>query len=269
MDLRRYLNRLAFWREERCARDGLELARSEVASLLRGGAGGDVTRLGPRPEQRLVLYELENCPFSRRVREALSMLDLDIDVRPCPKGADLHRGELLSIGGRPQIPALLDPNTMAVIYGADTIVEYLFDRYGSGKPPLSARLGSLATATSRLASVTRGPIATEARASDRPEVPLELWSYEASPECRLVREALSAYGLPYVLYNAARGSPKLGHLAALSRGRGVPLLIDPNRDVVLQGARSIRAYLREAYAHSTNAERWTPAPAGRKAEAPA
>jgi glutathione S-transferase len=267
MDLSKYLNRLAFWLESRRARHGLELAHSEVASLLRAGAGSDVTKLGPRPEQRLVLYDQENCPHSRRVREALSMLDLDVDVRPCPKGADTHRGELLSIGGRLEIPALLDPNTMAVVYGADPIVEYLFERYGSGKPPLSARFGTFATATSRLASATRGAGATEARAAAQPELPLELWSYEASPESRLVREALASYGLPYVLYNAARGSPKRAYLATLSNGRGVPVLIDPNRDVVLQGAGPIRTYLRETYARTVAADPGGPELSRRSAEA--
>ena len=268
MELSKYLNRLAFWRQSRRARHGLELAHSEVASLLRAGAGADVTRLGPRPEQRLVLYELENCPHSRRVREALSMLDLDVEIRPCPRGADSHRGELLSIGGRQQIPALLDPNTMAVVYGADPIVEYLFERYGSGKPPLSARFPTLATATSRLASATRGAATIEARASAQPELPLELWSYEASPEARLVREALASYGLPYVLYNAARGSPKRAYLATLSNGRGVPVLVDPNEDVVLQGAGPIRIYLRETYARpAAAADPGTPEPSGRSAEA--
>ena len=269
MDLSKYLNRLAFWRESRGARHGLELAHSEVASLLRAGAGGGVTSLGPRPEQRLVLYELENCPHSRRVREALSMLDLDAEIRPCPKGAVSHRGELLSIGGRQQIPALLDPNTMAVVYGADPIVEYLFEHYGSGKPPLAVRFGTLATATSRLASAMRGAAETKARASEQPELPLELWSYEASPEARLVREELASYGLPYVLYNAARGSPKRAYLATLSNGRGVPVLIDPNSDVVLQGAGPIRTYLRETYARTSALEPNAANPSGRSAEAPA
>jgi glutathione S-transferase len=259
MELSKHLNRLRFWRDSRRAHRDLELARSEVTSLLRAGAGSGVTKLGPRPEKRLVLYELETCPDSRRVREALSMLDIDVDIRPCPSGAEVHRRELESIGGKPEIPALLDPNTMAVVHGADPIIEYLFVCYGAGKPPLSLRLGPLAAATSRLASAMRGKTPS-LRAADRPEQPLELWSYEASPESRLVRETLSAYGLPYVLYNAARGSPKRRRLAALSNGRGVPLLIDPNRDVVMHGATNIRAYLRETYARPAIAEPVTPDP---------
>jgi glutathione S-transferase len=254
MELSKRLNRLLFWRDPRRARRDFELAGSEVASLLRAGAGAGVTKLGPRPDKRLVLYELENCPYSRRVREALSMLDLDVDVRPCPRGADEHRLELESIGGKQEIPALLDPNTMAVVHGADPIIEYLFTNYGAGKPPLSLRLGPIAAATSRLASAMRGESVTNVRAAERPEQPLELWSYEASPESRLVRETLATYGLPYVLYNAARGSPKRRRLHRLSEGRGVPLLIDPNRDVVLHGAGNIRAYLRDTYARPTIAE---------------
>ena len=40
--------------------------------------------------------------------------------------------------------------------------------------------------------------------------PLELYSFEASPFCRLVREALSSLELPYRLTNVGRGSPSRG-----------------------------------------------------------
>jgi hypothetical protein len=39
-----------------------------------------------RPKIPLELYEFEGCPFCRKVREAIIILDLDPIVYPCPKG---------------------------------------------------------------------------------------------------------------------------------------------------------------------------------------
>ena len=41
-----------------------------------------------------------------------------------------------------------------------------------------------------------------------PEKPLELFSFEASPFCRIVREAMTSLEIPYVLRNVAQGSEK-------------------------------------------------------------
>ena len=64
----------------------LDVASSALVSLLRLGAGRAVGGLGPRPDKRLELYEFEACPFCRKVREALTMLDLPVLVHACPKG---------------------------------------------------------------------------------------------------------------------------------------------------------------------------------------
>jgi len=39
----------------------------------------------------LKLYEFEACPFCRKVREAMSALDLDVLMFPCPKGGERYR----------------------------------------------------------------------------------------------------------------------------------------------------------------------------------
>lgn len=63
------------------------------ASVVRFPLGYRVSGLGPRPETRLELYEYEGCPFCRKVREAVSMLDLTVLVRPTPKGGERFRPE--------------------------------------------------------------------------------------------------------------------------------------------------------------------------------
>ena len=69
----------------------LEILGGFIGSGLRLAAGMSVGKLGPRPEKRLTLWDFERCPHSRIVREALSTLDLDAEVRPSPKGGTRFR----------------------------------------------------------------------------------------------------------------------------------------------------------------------------------
>ena len=57
----------------------LDVASSWTASVLRLGLGLAASHAGPRPAKTLELYEFEGCPFCRKVREALTMLDLWTD----------------------------------------------------------------------------------------------------------------------------------------------------------------------------------------------
>ena len=70
---------------------GLESTRVEVH--LRIGSGMAVGRPGPRPAKLLELYEFEACPFCRKAREALSILDLEAMIYPCPKGGPRFRAD--------------------------------------------------------------------------------------------------------------------------------------------------------------------------------
>ena len=47
----------------------------------------------------LELYEFESCPFCRKVRDALTELDLEAMIYPCPKGGSVFR-ELLKTTSR-------------------------------------------------------------------------------------------------------------------------------------------------------------------------
>ncbi len=114
----------------------LDVLTSVAATLARAGSGARVGELGQRPEKVLELYEFEGCPFCRKVREALSILDLDAVVYPCPKGGTRYREELVERGGKAQFPYLVDPNTGKEMYESSEIVRYLFETYGDGKVPL-------------------------------------------------------------------------------------------------------------------------------------
>jgi glutathione S-transferase len=225
----------------------LDVTSSLAVSVLRLGAGRAVGSLGPRPEKRLELYEFEACPFCRKVREALSLLDLEALVYPCPKRGERFRPALRERGGKEQFPYLVDPNAGIELYESDDIVRHLFERYGDGRVPASLALGPLTDLAATLAGLPRAARGAFVRPSRAPDRPLELWSFEASPFCRLVRERLCELELPYVLHNVASGSPNRQAFPVADVRLQVPYLRDPNTEAALFESADIVAYLDREY----------------------
>src|SRR5262245_34065193 len=225
-----------------------DVATSLAASAARLGSGMAVVGAGKRPAKPLELYEFEACPFCRKAREALSILDLDAMVYPCPKGGSRFREEVRRRGGKTLFPYLVDPNTGQEMYESDDIVRYLFATYGDGSVPWMLALGPLTFAGSALASGWRLGRGERYRLARTPERPLELWSFEASPFSRLVREELCSLELPYLLHNVARGSTKRDAFVARSGKMMVPYLVDPNTGAAMFESADILRYLRETYA---------------------
>jgi glutathione S-transferase len=226
----------------------LDVGTSLLATLVRAGAGMRVGELGPRPAAPLELYDFEACPFCRKVREALSVLDLDVLVRPCPKDGPRFRPAVATRGGKEQFPYLVDPNTGDALYESDDIVRHLFARYGTGAPPWLLATPVATDVSSTLASLARPTRGRRYRPAGRPVQPLELWSFEASPFCRLARETLCELELPYVLHNVAQGSPKREAFVARSGRMMVPYLLDPNTGREMFESADICAYLETTYA---------------------
>jgi glutathione S-transferase len=226
----------------------LDVATSVAGTLARAGFGHKVGDLGPRPEKPLQLYEFEGCPFCRKVREALSVLDLDAEVYPCPKGGPRFREEVKRRGGKALFPYLVDPNSGIEMYESDDINHYLFERYGVGPLPTPLALGPLTDASSFLASAARLGGGSRYRKSRAPEKPLELWSFEASPFCRIAREALCELEIPYVLHNVAKGSPRRERFTTRSGKMMVPYLVDPNNGTEMFESADIVGYLNRTYA---------------------
>ena len=228
------------------------IVSSTVASSVRFPLGFRVRAVGPRPQKMLELYDIEACPYCRKVREALTMLDLDAVIRPAPHGGTRYRPEAIARGGQRQFPLLIDPNCGpsdgALLYESDDIVRHLYSRYGMGAPPLGLRLGTLGNATSGLASVLRLGNGRSVRASRTPNQPLELWSFETSPYSRRVRETLCELELPYVLHNLGRGSARRAAFRAKHGRIMVPYLEDPNTGKKLFESREIVRYLDATYA---------------------
>jgi glutathione S-transferase len=203
-----------------------------------------------RPEKPLELYEFEACPFCRKVREALSMLDVDAIIYPCPKDGTRFRPTAISKGGKAQFPYLVDPNTQFAGYESDAIIKYLFQTYGDGIVPLELSLGPLTLAASAAATALRpgrGQQTALTSPPPSPAAPLELWGYESSPFCRLVRERLCELELPHKSVTAARGSPKRERLVAAAGRLQLPYLVDPNTGAAMFESADIIAYLDRTY----------------------
>ncbi len=214
-------------------------------SYIRLGAGFIVGKLGPRPDKPIIIYEFEGCPFCRRVREALSQLDLEAEIRPCPKSGTRFRPEAVERSGKRSFPFMIDPNTGIEMLESADIIRYLYEHYGRSKP--SPLLVGPLFATSHVASIVRMRVDT-ARVSRRPEKLLHLWSFEASPYCRRVREVLCELELPYHLHNVAKRSPSRPAFLARSGMIQVPYLEDPNTDTKMFESRDIADYLKRTYA---------------------
>jgi len=222
----------------------LDVLTSFGASGARLGAGLRVHTRARAPEKLLELWEFEACPYCRKAREALCALDLDVLVRPCPKGGTRFRP------GKKQFPYFVDPNTGAEMYESMDIARYLAKTYGDGTLPLGLRLGPFTQLSSAIASAWRPTRGRRARKSVAPDEPLELWSYESSPYCRIAREALCELEIPYVLHNMAKGSARRADFAARAGKLMVPYLVDGNTGRAMFESADIVRYLNDTYARA-------------------
>ncbi len=246
-----------------------DISTSTLSSSLRGWRGTAAFRpVQQQPEQMLELFDMENCPFCRLVRETLCELDIDARILPCPKGGQRFRPEAIEKGGKAQFPLLHDPNTGIWLYESRDIIDYLCQTYGRKDQGLAPH--SLKVVSSSLASAARmANNSLQCQANNAPAKDLELYSFESSPFSRPVRERLSELELPYILHNMAKdqwkdmgtpglrkrlfpGEPIAGRnreaLLARAGKVQVPYLIDPNTGTEMFESADILAYLDQHYA---------------------
>ena len=123
----------------------LNTLSSTLASTARAWRGSLAFRPAERqPAKLLELYEFEGCPFCRLVREAITELDLDVLIKPCPKGGKRFRPEVGRLGGKMQFPFLVDPNTDRQLYESTDIIDYLYAEYGGRSAPARPLGGAVA-----------------------------------------------------------------------------------------------------------------------------
>ncbi|MCU4412512.1 glutathione S-transferase N-terminal domain-containing protein [Acinetobacter sp. WU_MDCI_Axc73] len=253
----------------------IKVLQSLASSLAEGGRGVSGTAFPKQPEKPLKLYEFEGSPFCRRVREALTLLNLDVEIYPCPKGGQKYRHIVKEKGGKLQFPFLIDENTGDQLFESQDIIHHLFKYYGkTGKTPNKYNhypKVPLTEFAGTLLNMARG-VWINKKIIDRaaPEQLLELWSFEASPYSRIVRAVLTELEIPYILHNVAKerwqdmGPAKLrlkpGKYVPLAGGKRekmlpemqgkmqVPYLVDPNTGIKLFESDQIVKYLNQQYA---------------------
>ena len=244
------------------------IATSMLATLVRAANGIQSTPAAVKPKKMLQLYDIENSPYCRLVREALTELDLDVEIYPCPKAGERFRPELVERGGKAQFPYLVDSNTRVEMYESLDIVAYLFETYGQRDLPLKWKAGKLQTFGSMLASAPRLIRGMRARHGVEPECLLELYSFESSPYARPVRELLCEMEIPYILRSCGRTrqqewilppmremwgiipDSELDNRRVLQDSEGkvsIPYLYDPNTGQGLFESTDILEYLRATY----------------------
>lgn len=78
----------------------------------------------------LELYQIGACPYCKKVRQKLSELNLDYICRNVSHGTK-KREILMILGGKDQVPFLVDYDKEILMYESDAIIEYLEKTYGS------------------------------------------------------------------------------------------------------------------------------------------
>lgn len=76
----------------------------------------------------LELYQFEQCPYCKKVREKLTELNIDFICRNMQKGTK-KREILMTLGGKDQVPFLVDMDKGIFMYESDKIIEYLNNNY--------------------------------------------------------------------------------------------------------------------------------------------
>lgn len=252
----------------------LKVVQALASALTAGGRGVSGTAFPKQPEKSLKLYEFEGSPFCRRVREVLTLLNLDYEVYPCPKGGARYRNIVKEKGGKLRFPFLIDENTGIKMYESKDIIDYLFKHYGkSGKTPkkysdypkypVVAFAGTLINGA-RGVWINQKIINREA-----PEQLLELWGFEASPFTRVVRGVLTELELPFKFHNVPKerwqdmgpavlrlkpgkyqplkGGKREKVIEIMGRDIQVPYLVDPNTNVKMFESAKIVKYLEKQY----------------------
>lgn len=251
-----------------------QVIQALTSSLTEFGRGMMGTPFPKQPEKALKLYEYEASPYCRRVREVLTLLNLDVEIYPCPRGGTRFRPEVVALGGKARFPFLVDENTGDKLYESQDIIAHLFKHYSAdAKVPTMYTIYPPIPVAAIAGTVINGLYGAVAAGINKkkvkPEKLLELWSFEASPFSRVVRGKLTELELPYVLHNVAKErwqdqGPavlrlKPGQYQPLAGGKRekvmvrlggrvqLPYLEDPNTGVKLFESEKITKYLKDQY----------------------
>lgn len=247
----------------------INILTSLLASQARLWAGTKAAKTTLSSQEPLIMYDNEADPSCRLVREAISELNLDVLIIPCPQGGERHQQQLQANYSTTKLPFLIDKNSQVILNSAAEIIKYLYNRYGNTSPPLRIQSNLINYTSSLAASLVRFNAGKNKKAALEPQDPLILYSFESSPYSRLVRETLCELEIPYLLINL--GKQQFGELGPatnrLHRGDYIPLpdtkrnqffkehgtvqvpfLKDPNTHTDMFESKAIVNYLINTYA---------------------
>lgn len=252
-----------------------DLITASLASTFRFWQGTMGSSRQPQQESLPILFDREGDPDCRLVREALTALNLDVEVRPVPRGGTHFAGALLGLCGTTEIPALYEPETEQSFVGARSILAHLYSQWGKGPVPAWQQPTRFNRALANLVTTTRGNRGLKARGRAAPIAePLVLYTFESSPYSRPVRELMSELEIPYRLitlckqkvsdlgpavqrfhlgeYEPLPDSKRSRFLAKHGRVQ-VPYLEDPNTGMALFESAHIVEYLEQTYGQADEA----------------
>mmetsp|Transcript_2922 Transcript_2922/g.3083 ORF Transcript_2922/g.3083 Transcript_2922/m.3083 type:complete len:361 (+) Transcript_2922:92-1174(+) len=198
-----------------------------------------------KQKKPIILYDSESTADCKKVREALSLLDLIAEIRPCPGRFGWSDTQAIRAKGKRDVPFMVDENPSMYrpeLTGADLIIKHLFNTYGPGEENIPARLKG------GRGGDGKGSLDRNARSDFLKIKPIELYGVEGAPYVKPVREALQSLALAHIFIPCAEGSK---HRAILERKSGssfqVPFIVDPNTGVQMFESAEIVKYLKEVY----------------------
>lgn len=78
----------------------------------------------------LKLYTYQDCPYCEKVRQAFAEMDLEYEEVDAERGT-VGSHELIRLGGKQQVPFLVDEANGVQLYESNDIIEYARGRFGS------------------------------------------------------------------------------------------------------------------------------------------
>ena len=77
------------------------------------------------------LYHAERCPYCVKVRYFMEMESIAYVSKPVPlgSGSTALKEELMRLGGKTQVPFLVDPEKGVTMYESDDIIDHLKKHY--------------------------------------------------------------------------------------------------------------------------------------------
>jgi glutathione S-transferase len=257
-----------------------------ISRFFVGSRAVEGLKLCNRPKKMLILYQYEGCPFCRLVRESFSVLALDVIIYPCPRTTlarygvsddSRFRPEATRLSGKCMFPLLVDANfePPVVMLESRDIIAHVWAHYGNNAiAPLNFRCANYTPMACFLPSAFRTfPWMGIIRTPSKPpgDKMIELYSYDACPFSRRVREALDSLELPYLLHNHPLHGALPSHVASLQASvqranslsptpvacSGPPFLVDPNTNTFLTNSTECVEYLMKTYAVGKATANWS------------